>query len=472
MRQLVGLTCFCNGVQGGWVVAQGIVQHRQRVLSQAKTPDSCEMLVNRSIDPADRVTCDHATWTVGGQQQTGTLTAQYRHVVHGGSPACTAVTCRSRSVHGRRYVISMSNPASSATMEEKRMATPDPDPSQANPALSRRGVLASGGGMIAALALGTSSPAEAAPAGAVALPDPGRFDLYDAATDLFRHKPLHEPTVMQSFAFDNVNRRLFAAQVRGTSGAAARGDLCVTRLTFAGDRIQGQWMHLNGFGHAVSFGVEPRGTESHLWIEVDPEQVNGSARGQRLTRVRFQAGKTISGTKDLPRYTLIPDAEKARQLTCSIDPVYGNIAVRYHTPSGGFRFAVYVLPLFSQGIFVRLADIATPSGLGVFQGYALYGRYLYLYAGEAYSGDNQPPGNTYMSCVDLATGREVSRFLSRAGRTLSHREPEGLAIYRTRAGEMRLFQGIASGPVGDRRANLFFKNKLIRATPGSAKNHG
>jgi hypothetical protein len=34
------------------------------------------------------------------------------------------------------------------------------------------------------------------------------------------------------------------------------------------------------------------------------------------------------------------------------------------------------------------------------------------------------------------------------------------AVYRTTAGETRLFLGFASGDSGDRRANLFYKNAL------------
>ncbi len=41
------------------------------------------------------------------------------------------------------------------------------------------------------------------------------------------------------------------------------------------------------------------------------------------------------------------------------------------------------------------------------------------------------------------------------------REPEGLAIYRTAAGEARLFIGFATGVEGDRRSSIFYKNALV-----------
>jgi hypothetical protein len=59
---------------------------------------------------------------------------------------------------------------------------------------------------------------------------------------------------MQGFAFDNVNRRLFVAQLRnGTSG----DDLCVNQLSFAGELVGA--MHLDGAGHG-----DPAAIDSYL----------------------------------------------------------------------------------------------------------------------------------------------------------------------------------------------------------------
>jgi hypothetical protein len=59
----------------------------------------------------------------------------------------------------------------------------------------------------------------------------------------------------------------------------------------------------------------------------------------------------------------------------------------------------------------------------------------------------------------MNTGKVVQGpTLTKAGSTLEYREPEGLAIYKTAAGEVRLFLGFASGVAGDRRSNLFYKN--------------
>ncbi|MGK3202910.1 phage baseplate protein [Amycolatopsis sp. MEPSY49] len=66
---------------------------------------------------------------------------------------------------------------------------------------------------------------------------------------------LHESHhVMQGFAFDNVNRRLFVQAQNGTSG----DDLCVNQLGFSGELLGST--HLAHAGHGVAIGVAPVGT--------------------------------------------------------------------------------------------------------------------------------------------------------------------------------------------------------------------
>jgi hypothetical protein len=212
--------------------------------------------------------------------------------------------------------------------------------------ISRRQLLAKGGGVAAAVVGGTLLTGWQA---AASVPPSPRFDLTQPSHDLFRHQPLFQQTVMQSFTFDNVNRRLFAAQLRNGASSDANGDVCVTQLDFAGTQL-GQ-MFLNGFGHGVSIGVEPVGSTSFLWTEVD--------------------------------------------------------SVR-----------------------------------------------------ASYSDGNPPPGNAHVSSVDLNGGGSFARVPTNAGGSLDYREPEGMAVYRTAAGETRLFLGFASGSTGARKANIFYKNVL------------
>ncbi len=281
-----------------------------------------------------------------------------------------------------------------------------------------------------------------------AVPSSPRFDLTQASHDLFRHKPLSLPTVMQSFTFDNANQRLFVAQL-----SDGDSNLCVTQLSFSGERV-GQ-MSLTGFGHGVSIGVEPVGSDSYLWTEVDA--VDGW--GTRLARFRFVDGAEIDHTSgSLQKHQPIAGVDR---FTCAVDPVNQRLIMRYRTIDKQFRFAVYDIADVRAGIYSRrLADIAQPAGLGNFQGYTAYGEYLYLLDGDYYDADNPPPGNTFVNSVSL-NGGPLTREPTNAGGSLVYREPEGMAVYRTEAGEPRLFLGFASGEEGDRRCNIFYKNVLV-----------
>ncbi|CAM03493.1 hypothetical protein A8924_4615 [Saccharopolyspora erythraea NRRL 2338] len=325
--------------------------------------------------------------------------------------------------------------------------------------LNRRGLLRAGAGLAAAAGLGAAAGPGAAAAGpsagAADVPASKRFDLRAPSHDLFRHKTLRDDTVQQSFTFDNANRRLFVVQRRNGTDSAA-GDLCVTQLDFAGNQLG--YMYLTGFGHGVSIAAEPVGSASYLWTEVD---ANANGYGRRLARFQFRNGTTLpNSSTGLAKFTPVADATEH---TCAVDPVHGRLVVRYHR-GGAKRFAVYELARASAGDFgTRLADFAQPS-LGspapVFQGYTAFGRYLYLLDGESY--DSSPTLNSHVTSVDINTG-EIAEgpVVTRAGESLTYREPEGMAVYRTEAGEPRLFLGFASGTAGDRRCNLFYKNVLV-----------
>lgn len=219
-------------------------------------------------------------------------------------------------------------------------------------AFSRRSMLRTGGGLAATAALLGTGGVFAEPA-AAAVPASQYFDITQPSYDLFRSKMLHESHhVMQSFAFDNVNRRLFIAQTQnGSSG----DDLCLNQVDFSGNRIGS--MHLNGAGHGVSIGVEAVGTASYIWMECDSDGTSSDGRGTALARFKFINGGTPAVTKFLA----------------------GSKTITW-------------------------------------------------------------------------------------GSTLVFREPEGMAIYRTAAGETRLFLGFGSRSSLDninRYANIFYKNVLV-----------
>ncbi|KAK4234087.1 putative major teichoic acid biosynthesis protein C [Achaetomium macrosporum] len=289
-----------------------------------------------------------------------------------------------------------------------------------------------------------------------AVPSSERFDLSKPSYDLFRSKPLHDDTVQQGFAFDNVNRRLFVSQ-RRNGASDTSGDLCITQLDFSGKEVG--HMYLKGFGHGVSFAAQADGSATYLWTEVD---ANGNGYGQRLARFKFVNGATLSKTSSsLKKYTPVA---AATEHTCAIDPVHNRLVVRYQL-SGAKHIALYDLAAATKGDFSKpLANFKQPlpktKGKN-FQGYTAYGKYLYMLWGDSYDASGGVV-NSEVASVDMNTGTVTQGpLLTKAGSTLSYREPEGLAIYKTADGEVRLFLGFASGKAGDRRSNLFYKNATV-----------
>lgn len=317
--------------------------------------------------------------------------------------------------------------------------------------LSRRGLIRTGAGAsLAALGLGVGAQTASA-----AVATTKRFDLKQPSYDLFRSKDTHGARVQQSFAFDWVNKFLFVATKRSDSAESA-GDLCINKMDFDGNYIS--YMHLNGFGHGVAFAALPSGSGTDLWIEC---AANGNGYGTALAPITYTANTTLGSPAASAAYRPISGAT---EYTCSADPVYQRMIVRYNT-SAGKRIAVYPLSAFQTGSFGSpLVDFQQPTISGTPQGYTLYGSYMYYLTGDAYPGDGTPTGdgNSYVTSIDINTGTvKQGPVPTTAGSTLHYREPEGLAIYRTDAGEARLFLGFATGLEGDRRSSIFYKKALV-----------
>jgi receptor-binding protein len=317
--------------------------------------------------------------------------------------------------------------------------------------LSRRTVLRAAGGA-AATAATLGAGALLGGAAEAAIPSSPYFDLTKPSYDLFRGKLLHESHhAMQGFAFDNVNRRLFVAQMRnGSSG----DDLCINQIGFDGKRLGS--MHLDKAGHGVSIGVEAVGGSSYLWVECDSHRTDADGRGTALARFKF-----VNGAKPSVRKFLTG----SKTITCATDPVYKRLAVR-RNENGKMHYSVYDLADAAAGHFDKpLAHFAQPAlddSPVTFQGYTILGRYLYTLDGTGHA--DAKDIDSYVTRIDMNTGRVVSRFLTKAGKSLTFREPEGMAVYRTAGGQTRLFFGFASrSSLGniDRYANIFYKNVLV-----------
>ncbi|GAB6928950.1 hypothetical protein JCM10914A_29330 [Paenibacillus sp. JCM 10914] len=288
------------------------------------------------------------------------------------------------------------------------------------------------------------------------------FDLGTPSTMLIREKQVHNATVLQSIGFDNVNQHIYVAQLvqgglqlPGESGPvsgsvrSANGDLCITKLDFAGNKLS--YMYVKGAGHGVSIGVEPGIGQSgepvaYLWTETDAENEGAGGRGTKLARFPFTDGAVVTpNTPWLDKFDIVPGAFNT---TASVDMEYGHLLMRYRL-DGVYYFDVYDLEQVKQNNYVSLAKIQIPSLPSSFQGYTKHGNYVYILEGNSYGspGSVYPDGNTYITSLDLTTGETVERKLSRAGYTLPFREPEGMGIQipdMNHPGGARLAFGFAS----------------------------
>jgi hypothetical protein len=73
----------------------------------------------------------------------------------------------------------------------------------------------------------------------------------------------------------------------------------------------------------------------------------------------------------------------------------------------------------------------------------------------------KPRATSKLWCYDINAGQLVDALLTLAGKSLTYREPEGMAVYGSTDAMARLYFGVASGVTGDRRANLFYRNTLV-----------
>ncbi|EEH39499.2 hypothetical protein PAAG_08768 [Paracoccidioides lutzii Pb01] len=221
-----------------------------------------------------------------------------------------------------------------------------------------------------------------------AFPTSKHFDLTKPSYDLFRGQNLHEHCVQQNFAFDNINRRLFVAQLRDGSGDA--GHLCITQLDISGKYIG--HMHLNKFNHNISFSAQ---------------KTNSNGYGKKLARFKWKKRATLSNTSStLRKFTPV---KGATEHIASIDPVQNRLIVRYNKSCK--NIAVFDLKATTRGDFSKpLTNFKQPSldkfKSKVFQGYAAYGSYLYIMTVTSYD-ESGGKVNSEVACIDMNPGKMV-----------------------------------------------------------------
>jgi hypothetical protein len=336
--------------------------------------------------------------------------------------------------------------------------------------------------------------AAAAPSG---LPASRAFDLNDPSQAVFRHRRLWCPSVMQCAGYDHLNRHWYVAQTMYLPGDgvpwATRvrdGDIAVTKLSADGATKLGR-MYLRGFGHGAQIGVEPTaaGSPPCLWIEYDSQAgPDGEGFGSRICRIKYlgpPAGRPprsfhwndAADRAALQFLDRTPDPARLPGPGATVtsprpvvDVHHGRLLVRF-ARNGQVQCAVWAL----AGATAAPLGAPLAHRTGIFQprvpqGFCLYGSYLYVLEGTAYtSGGPQNPddaGSTFITRLDLNTGGSV-RALTRALKSLTYREPEGMNIMlipdpaRPGTFRPRLTFGFASGEPGAREANIAYKDALV-----------
>lgn len=277
-----------------------------------------------------------------------------------------------------------------------------------------------------------------------------RFDL-DAPSqrwNALQRSVLHETfRISQSIAFDNTNRRLFVAQLQDGKDD---DDLCINQLDFDGNLIG--YMHVPNAGHGVSIGVEPVGETSYLWTEAVSSQPGPEGRGTALQRFAFRPGEEV---EDAQVYLRGSD-----RITCATDADSERLLVRSHEADGDV-FTVHDLASARDGDFSNpLTPGIRPDVPGTFQGYTFFGDYLYVLTGDGH--DDPEDVDSALSCFHLVTGEAVAFDVPElVERDLPLREPEGMAVYRTRSGSPRLCFNLATQQHSVKFVNIFYKDQLV-----------
>ncbi|MFE2432669.1 hypothetical protein ACFXJ5_38915 [Streptomyces sp. NPDC059373] len=342
---------------------------------------------------------------------------------------------------------------------------------------NRRQILRTGAKIAAATTIGSVAPLLAAGTANATVPSSKHFVLSGNGGNPIWRATLHQPYwAMQSFAYDNVNGRIYFAQHRVGDLADHNGDLWISQTDLSGNVLAA--MAIQGFGHGSNMAVEPRGTGAspYLWIEGDDSDDNGT--GQKLARFEFVDGLTLKySAPSITIYDRTPTISSFAKLPRpAIDPYTNRLLVRYATSDSASRVWRIVVFDMADAVAGRLSDsyrlveraIPNNDELGLsssdlFQGITLCGQYAYLLFGG-------PGGNSYLVTLDLndTGGSYYDKFQTTAGQSLPGREPQGTAIWMA-SGAPRLAFGFSSKTLGNPDypdddtfdASIFYKSDFV-----------
>lgn len=102
----------------------------------------------------------------------------------------------------------------------------------------------------------------------MAMTDINGINLSGVTGKLIQTVPLTKNPAPQAIASDPVNGHVFVLQME-SAAKTPLGNMYLNRIDRTTGRLTGS-MYLTGFGHGISMGAEPVGTDTYLWTEVGP----------------------------------------------------------------------------------------------------------------------------------------------------------------------------------------------------------
>lgn len=296
------------------------------------------------------------------------------------------------------------------------------------------------------------------------------FDLSQASTEYVRNLHQHDNThAMQSFAWNSADW-LYVLETKND----ANGDMTLTRYDTS--LTQQSYMVLSGAGHGVAMGIDRWSSPNYYWTESESYDNGGGGRGRKLQRFNFHAGTTITHS-DAEVYdpTIHLEGHTCYNVTCSIDPHYKRIGVRYcknADGSGGLWFNIYNFDDdWNNHVYKPLITSfkipGAPSGAGTAQGWCLYGSWLYFSYGDKKTTcpgteASAAAGGSMVARLNINSPTAMVGYNSHVGYTLCNREPEGVGI-RMVSGQPRLHIGCSGNNdgSGNHYVSMYYKTAMI-----------
>lgn len=358
--------------------------------------------------------------------------------------------------------------------------------------------------LLGTIALTTAAMASAPAASAPVLAIPQTYASADAAFDpAAANRRVSAPfrlggkTVAQSFGYDDSANVLYTAQVDSTKNAEKQGDVLITKICNARTSKKYGVIHLKGFGHGTSIGVEPyrsgaartncgaHAPDAYLWVEVDsaPNQ-DGRGCGRKLARILFRAGRSysyadgrisVTDAKGRPSPTparVFDPVPGATQLAPSYDPTSDRLLLHY------LRGQDWHYSLFDRADILDdktpadlIAPLTAPAGSEpdrgkqeYFQGFAFHGAWIYTLVGYR----DRPITRITAFRTDGSSARSATVPAS-LHRMLASRyatyEPEGMALRVLADGSVRLRWGLSVGKAGISKGTFNRKLTIYELRP-------